>query len=103
MNSPEGHMSSALIRRYSTFCVLLLPLVVALPGDDEVSSLPASFGARPRSPVLVWGVCTLAKAHKLAQAYPVYGPDKDGTPADYEFDFALAAINTIRAQCNRHL
>jgi len=30
----------------------------------------------------------------------VYGPDADGTPADFEFDFALAAINTIRAQCN---
>ena len=44
MNSrrPEGHMRSALIRRYSTFCVLLLPLVAALPGDDEVSSLPGA-------------------------------------------------------------
>ena len=32
------------------------------------------------------------------QAYPVYGPDEDGNE-DYEFTFGLAAINTLRAQC----
>jgi hypothetical protein len=30
----------------------------------------------------------------------VFGPDEEGSPADDEFVFALAAINAIRAQCD---